>query len=138
MTQIYKAPKPKFSFWERFKFIAIRTIFPPLLLWDLVKLGANKLLGTLVGSLVLPAQNINFNDLKVCDDIVKKINRVMTINNENLFFEKYEIITHDDAHLDTFEVQNNLQQDIEPRYQKYIINLVGNGMCYEQIIQDMK
>lgn len=132
MAKIYNAPKPKFSGWEWFKFIAIRTIFPPILLWDLIKFGANKLLGALVGSLVLPAQNDNFDYLAVRDDTVNNYNE------DDLVCEKHEIITHDDAHLDTFEIKHKSQEHIEPQYQKYIINLVGNGMCYEHIIDDMK
>lgn len=132
MAKIYNAPKPKFSFWERFKFIAIRTIFPPVLLWDLVKLGANKLLGAFVGSLVLPAQNMEFYHLKVDEKTFCKHDHL------DLIGEKHEIITHDDAHLDTFEVKHTSQEHLAPQYQKYIINLVANAMCYEQIIEDMK
>ncbi|WP_298624550.1 alpha/beta fold hydrolase, partial [uncultured Legionella sp.] len=132
MAKIYNAPKPKFSGWEWFKFIAIRTIFPPILLWDLIKLGANKLLGEWVGSLVLPAQNDNFDYLAVRDDTARRYNE------DELVCEKHEIITHDDVHLDTFEVKHKSQEQIDPQYQKYIINLVGNGMCYEHIIDDIK
>lgn len=132
MAKIYNAPKPRYSFWEWFKFIAIRTVFPPVLLWDLIKIGANKWLGEWVGGLVLPAQNDNFDHLAVRDDTVS------TYNEDNLTCEKHEVITHDEAHLDTFEIKHNSQENIDPKYQKYIINLVGNGMCYEHIIHDMK
>ena len=105
---------------------------PPILLWDLIKLGANKLLGEWVGSLVLPAQNDNFDYLAVSDYTASRYNE------DELVCEKHEIITHDDVHLDTFEVKHKSQEQIDPQYQKYIINLVGNGMCYEHIIDDIK
>ncbi|CZG61245.1 TPA: Dot/Icm T4SS effector SidB [Legionella pneumophila subsp. pneumophila] len=132
MVKIYNAPKPKYSGWEWFKFIAIRTVFPPVLLWDLIKIGANKLLGEWVSGLVLPAQNENFDDLAVSDDTVSNYNE------DELICEKHDVITHDGAHLDTFEVRHRSQESIDPKYQKYIINLVGNGMCYEHIIDDIK
>ncbi|EHL30421.1 alpha/beta fold hydrolase [Legionella drancourtii] len=131
MVKIYNAPKPEYSGWEWFKFSAVRIVFPPVLLWDLIKLGANKLLGEWVGGLVLPAQNDNFDYLAVTDDAVSNY------NGDELTCEKHEVITHDKVHLDTFEVQHESQIKIEPKYQKYIINLVGNGMCYEGIIADM-
>lgn len=132
MAKIYNAPKPRYSGWEWFKFIAVRIVFSPVLLWDLIKLGANKLFGELVSGLVLPAQNDNFDDLTVTDDTVTHYNE------ENLTCEKHEVITHDKAHLDTFEIKHAAQANIDPKFQKYIINLVGNGMCYEHIIDDMK
>lgn len=132
MAKIYNAPKPGYSNWEWFKFIAIRTVFPPVLLWDLTKLGANKLLGESVGSLVLPAQNADFDHLAVSDGIVGYCNE------GDLTCEKHEVITHDGEHLDTFEVKHKSQENIDPKYQKYIINFVGNGMCYEHIIGDIK
>lgn len=132
MTKIYNAPKPEYSNWEWFKFIAMRTVFPPVLLWDLTKFGANKLLGGFVSNLILPAQNGNFDHLVVTDDTVSNYNE------GSLICEKHEVITHDAAHLDTFEVKHTAQANIDPKYQKYIINFVGNGMCYEHIIDDMK
>ncbi|WP_133137497.1 alpha/beta fold hydrolase [Legionella rowbothamii] len=132
MAKVYNAPKPRYSGWEWFKFIAIRSVFPPVLFWDLIKLGANKLLGEGVGSLVLPAQNESFVHLAVSDDSVSYY------NDDNLACEKHEVITHDGIHLDTFEVKYKSQENIDPKYQPYIINLVGNGMCYEHIIDDIK
>lgn len=132
MAKIYNAPKPRYSSWDWFKFIAIRTVFPPVLVWDLIKFGANKLLGEWVSGLVLPAQNDNLDELAISDD------RVREYNEADLVCEKHEVITHDEAHLDTFEVHHKSQTKIDPKFQKYIINFVGNGMCYEDIIDDMK
>lgn len=132
MAKIYNAPKPRFSDWVWFKFIAIRAIFPLILLWDLVKLGVNKLLGKWVGSLVLPAQNQVFHCDAVRDDTVSNYNE------DDLVCEKHKIITHDNAHLDTFEVKHKSQAHIEPKHQKYIINLCGNCARYECRIDDIK
>src|SRR5688500_19020581 len=124
MTRIYNAPKPEYSNWEWFKFIAVRTVFPPVLLWDVIKFVANKLLGEIVRNLVLPAQN------QTCDHIVVNDDTVSNYNERNLICEKHEVVTHDDVHLDTFEVTHTAQRNIDPKYQKYIINFEGNGMCY--------
>lgn len=132
MATIYHAPKPGYSGWDWFKFITVRIIFPPVLLWDLIKLGANKLLGEWVGTMVLPAQKGNFKYLAVRDKTVSNYNET------DLICRKYEVITHDKAHLDTFEVTHKSQENMDPKYQKYIISFVGNGMCYEVIIAEMK
>lgn len=130
MPKIYKAPKPKYTSWSWFKFIALRFV-PLVLLWDLAKLIMNRLLGEWVGSIVLLAQG-DFNEEKINDIDVK------SHNDDELYCEKYKVITHDEAHLDTFEIKHESQVRLAPKYQKYIINMVGNGMCYEQILDDMK
>lgn len=133
MVKAYNAPKPRYSNWVWFKFIALRTVFPPILLWDLIKFVGNKLFGELVGGLVLPAQNENYDSFKVTDHKVSDYNE----DNQTLTCEKYNVITYDEAQLDTFEVKHAVQKNTAPEHQKYIINLVGNGMCYEHITVDM-
>jgi pimeloyl-ACP methyl ester carboxylesterase len=132
MTKIYYAPKPRYSDWVWFRFIALRVVVFPVLLWDLIKLGANKLFGELVGGLVLPAQNQNFHVLGIKEDSVHNYNE------GDLTCEKHKIIIRGETELDTFEIKHKSQENIDPKYQKYIINFVGNGMCYEHIIDDMK
>lgn len=132
MAKLYNAPKPNFSSWEWFKFIAIRIIFPPIVLWDLVKVLANWLFGAWIGGMVLPAQYHNFADLVVSDDSVSDY------DNDEVLCEKHTIITYDNAHLDTFEIKLKESANIDARLQKYIINFVGNAMCYEHIIFSMK
>ena len=51
-------PKTLRKTWE--DRIFLRILFPPVLLWDLLKLAANKLFGKMVGRLVLPAQGVTF------------------------------------------------------------------------------
>lgn len=128
MIKIYNAPKPTYTRWDWFNFIVIRAVFPFVLLWDLLKLGANKLLGRLVGSLVLPAQDMHR----------LSISNVGVFNEDDLTCEQHGVITHDGAHLDTFEVVHKSQESLSPTQQKYIISLVGNGMRYEDIIGEMK
>lgn len=132
MAKVYNAPKPTYSTWEWFKSIALRIVFPPVLVWDLFKLGANKLFGRFISQLVLPAQNSSFDHLAVTDELLE------LYNTQDLICEKHEVITYDGAHLDTFEVKHNDQNNLAPEHQKYIVNFVGNGMCYEHIIRDMK
>lgn len=126
---IYNAPKPTYTNWQWAKFIALRVFFPPVLLWDLLKLGVNKLVGKIVGRLVLPAQDMAH--------YYRSINDASAYNSAGMTCEKHTVITHDGAELDTFEVTHPSQKDIDPKYQKYIINLVGNGMSYTQIPYEM-
>ena len=123
----YRAPKPTFSRWDRAKFIAIRVIFPPILLWDLIKIGFSKLLGEGIGELILPAQKMNF--ILAMDN---------PIDYGRLVCKHHIIETYDGARLDTFELDHQSQKALESKYQKYIINFVGNASCYERHIEEMK
>ncbi|KTD48661.1 substrate of the Dot/Icm system [Legionella rubrilucens] len=136
MANVYNAPKPRYSGWTWAKFIAARFLFPPVLLWDALKYGMNKALGERVSEIVLPAQTEDFKHLAVTDENVSKHN--YSNNDIKLTCEKHTVITHDYAQLDTFEIKHSAQKDTAPQYQKYIVNLVGNGMCYEEIIGEMQ
>src|SRR5690606_14520060 len=92
----------------------------------------NKWLGAWISGMVLPAQDRNLGNLAVTEVTVN------SYNEQDLTCQKYEIITHDKAHLDTFEVQHTSQISSEPKYQKYIINFLGNNGCYEELISEMK
>ena len=127
---IYQAPKPQYTNWEWFKFIGLRTVFPPVLLWDLLKLGVNKLAGKAIGSLVLPAQDMTYSTWKFRDP--------SRFNTDQISCERHTVVTHDGAELDTFEIKLESQKQVDPKYQKYIINFVGNGMGYEQIVDEMR
>ncbi|KTD78368.1 alpha/beta hydrolase [Legionella waltersii] len=130
MAKYYKAPKPTYSNWEWFKFIAARTVFPPILLWDLLKMGANKWLGGYVGRIVLPAQTLGFTGVSESD--------LGRYNTSNYTCEKYDVETHDGVHLDTVQITHRSQKDRDPKFQQYIINFVGNGACYKDIMDEMQ
>ncbi|KTD31069.1 substrate of the Dot/Icm system [Legionella moravica] len=127
---VYQAPKPQYTNWQWFKFIGLRTVFPPVLLWDLLKIGVNKLAGKAIGSLVLPAQDMDLSGYEIED--------ASDLNTDQISYEQHQVITHDGAVLDTLEITPESQKQIEPQFQKYIINLVGNGMCYEDILEEMR
>ena len=129
---IYQAPKPRYSGFTWFKVIAARIIFPPVLLWDLIKLGANKWLGRWVGGLILQAQE--------CKHYVPAVtNETVSYYNEpQLSCAKYKVITHDRVLLDTLEIVHQSQANKAPEHQKYIIHLTGNATCYEEIMHKMK
>ena len=130
---VFYPTKPQYTTWQWFKFIAIRCIFPPILLWDLFALIVNKLAGSAVGGIILPAQNIdsmrygNFhsNDIKIFDTNL-------------ITHTKHTVITHDGAELDTFEITHMSQINKPAVEQQYIINMVGNGSAYEQHISEMQ
>ncbi|KTD44656.1 protein SidB [Legionella quateirensis] len=127
---IYKAPKPQYTNWQWFKFIGLRTVFPPVLLWDLLKLGVNKLAGKAIGSLVLPAQDNAYSTWKYRDP--------SRFNTDQISCKRHTVVTHDGAELDTFEIKLKSQKQVDPKYQKYIINFVGNDMGYEHIVDEMR
>ena len=82
----YNAPRPEYTAWEWAKSIGSRILFPPILIWDVLKLGVNKLAGEMVSELILPAQKYGVYDRKSTENL----------NMINDFFHKeLTITTHD-------------------------------------------
>ncbi len=129
---IYHPKKPQYNRWGTFISIATRIIFPPILLWDLLKFATNRLIGEAVGGFILKAQHIDFSD--------RYINHTQTLNNQetHLHHALHTVITHDGSKLDTLEITHKSQQLIPMGQQKYIINFVGNSTVYENIVADMQ
>lgn len=130
----YKAEKPKFKEWQSFAFLAPRITFPPILLWDFCKWGVNKIAGEAMGRQILPAQTE-----KIKQKIIRKLAShapIDEIGDERFAIQRPDVFTHDDAKLDTLEIQPKVQQNIE--HQKYIVNFLGNSGAYELIIDEMK
>lgn len=125
----YQAPKPIRTKKQLAQAVLPRIFFPPILLWDLLKIAVNKIAGEKVSKLVLPALDMPFLGMK--------INNVSTFNNATLHFEKYQVITHDGAVLDTLEITHSAQDAVYPSLKNYIINFPGNAMCYEQTLKAM-
>lgn len=123
MAVIYNAPKPSYTNWQWFNWITIRTIFLPVLLWDVLKWLVNKIAGNAIGKLVLEAQS-----------------RIAYHYPLEQTFSRFHIKTHDNVELDTLLISpdEHSENTATPDEQKYIINLVGNGMCYEDILDEMK
>jgi hypothetical protein len=124
---IFNTRRPTYSNWQWFKSIVVRVIFPPIIAWDLAKLGINKLLGTWVGSLVLlPTRSVSSPDIGNLNS--KK---------PDLIHEKHIVITYDSMELDTLEIRPKSCQDAMAS-QKYIINFVGRGDYYKQFVHRMQ
>lgn len=117
----YSAPKPVLNKSRR-KFIATRVLFPPVLIWDLLKYGVNKLAGKPIGKLLLPVQG------KASEYPLPQLSR---LNSRLLTWEKHQITTWDGAVLDTLEAQPRWQANVPPECKKYIINFLNNGSFYE-------
>src|SRR3990167_10400461 len=117
---IYPAAKPSYSRWEWFKFIALRTVFPPVLLWDAVQFCVNKLFGRLVGKLVLlAAANPAVKSLSESGIIGPDVDE--NVYYENIAYRQHTVITHDHARLDTLEMAHESQKNLESKYKKYLI-----------------
>lgn len=120
----YQAPKPVYHWSSWVSFYLVRVLFAPIMLWDFTKWVFNKLLGETVGSMVLPAQNNDYEDLH---GTMKKT--LSYVRQPVLAAQFVAVNTHDGVKLDTLEM-------ISAKDNPYIVNFVGNGMCYEQIVND--
>lgn len=129
----YDAPKPKVRKRTWAKRIAFRFFFPPILLWDASKLLVNTLAGNKVGEQVLPAQNLGVADQEAFETKIAGIN-----HSADLTADKYTVVTHDGAKLDTLQINHKNNDAVLPNQKQFIINFVGNGMQYEDIIDEME
>ena len=150
INQDYVAPAPTYSTSQWAKYIATRLLVAPLI-WDGVKYGCNALLGSTISNLVLPAQEFSpeeyhiesFHDEFIAGENGKeygyKDNKYGCYEySYNDFSINYpNIRTNDGAKLDTVEFIHESQNSKNISEQKYIINYVGNGMCYEHAKEDM-
>lgn len=94
-----------------------------------------KLVAALVGRSVLPAQNRDCSKWKITKEDLTQLNA----EGNFLIYKKYAVNTNTDGiTLDTFEVKHYSQVDLDPESQRYIINFVGNGMCYEYYGSDIQ
>lgn len=121
----FNIARPTYTKKQWIEFILFRMIFPPILVWDLLKIITNKLFGGLLGRIILPAQNLPKQNL------------------DNLHIEgvKYNVIkvkTHDGAILDTIELLTDKQSQLDINNKKYIINMCGNNGCYENKTAEME
>lgn len=132
-AESYWAPNPARPWgpWTWFKKIAVRVLFPPLLIWDALKFTVNFFSGRAVGKRVLAAQT------KITPDKRKRWleNAETDLNDTTL--KRVRVITHDLAILDTIEIQNKNSFNQPKSQQKYIINMTGNAGCYEVITAEM-
>jgi pimeloyl-ACP methyl ester carboxylesterase len=138
MAIVYKAPKPKTRPITWVKRVLLRVFFPPVLLWDLAKFLANKLLGKFVGKLILPAQEQDFSTwVDRATRVKQDINGAdYSQHDYELKAEQLTVETHDGAKIDGVEIAcyhgpKNEKSDT------YVFNLVGNSMCYQQVIDEM-
>jgi hypothetical protein len=132
---VYRAPKPIKPKTSWVKKALIRVLFPPIIVWDAAQFVVNKLLGGLVGRLLLPAQGLN--DTKASAEVLSK--KIQRLNRSRKLRATQCIVkTHDDAALDTLEINYQYKETIQPDQQQYLIHFVGNNMGYEDIVDEME
>lgn len=61
----YIAPKPKYPYRDWAKWLLLRIIFPPIILWDLLKIAFNYLFGKMLSNVILSAQLIWYSENKL-------------------------------------------------------------------------
>lgn len=165
---IYEAPRPSVSWTSWLKRIVKRIVFPPILLWDGLKFLANYFLGESIGRLVLMATHaaqLREREKKLKEIMSKDISEEEKQDelkylpySAPLFREQHKnttsnylaadkvkkdikvtrktIKTYDGALLDTLMISS--VTNINNEDQIYIINLFGNGECYEEHIEELE
>jgi hypothetical protein len=129
-TIVYTAPAPKTTLREKAKKIARRIVFPPILLWDAIKLGMNRLLGASLGKKIIAASNFK-NKNKLKNWFGDEEMRVLEGYQPRMTVNKTQITTHDGAVLDGMEFKMLGAE-------KYIVLVLANGGTYEENLPTFK
>lgn len=107
--------------------------------WGLCTRIGSYLFGASVSQKILPSQVQHDDDfVQGSNQLLRQFERKLstpefTGYTANRFFLK----TYDDALLETMEIKHPAQEQNAPNQQQYMICLVGNGMCYQDILRDM-
>jgi hypothetical protein len=118
-----KSESSSSNFLKYLKKIVIRVLFPPILLKDL--------LSSLISKVVLPAQSRKW--AKISEIIFGNKLGKATINGQRV--TQFVVKSSDGVVLATIKIEPKVEN--AEYSDKYIINFVGNGMFYEDIIQEM-
>lgn len=136
-VEIYYAPKPESSWSQTIGNIAF-WLFPPTCILGLLSLGVSSLFGKWLGKVILPATTLEKFDAPATPnfDNIVDIDRRLAAENAYKNRKRVQVYTHDNAILDTVEIQpNNSEGDANERM--HIINFVTNGNTYEDFISEM-
>lgn len=128
-TEIYLAPKPASSQNKLLAFIDSTTFLPSI--FSAFSIGIKLLkyfTASKLSKLILGAQNEDFA-LTYPPLFTQSFIEELP---STLKGQRYTIITHDGAQLDKLQISPTTASN------EYIINFVGSGMCYEQILEEMK
>ncbi len=107
-------------------------------LWNGMTSVFSYFLGERISQTLLPAQALKDDPSFVRDtrSLEAEFHRKL-LNPEfsEISAENHVVSTHDDAELETLEITHTEQSRKNPADQQYIIYLVGNGMCYQDILR---
>lgn len=122
----YTAPRPTYTKTEWAKFILLRILFCPIIIWDILQFVFNLIFGGLLGSAILQAQSYD--------------HKAVAENSEQdgLIVQSGMVNTHDGVSLNTTEVKPDCYKDTPESEQRYIIILGGNGWTLQGILSDIK
>jgi hypothetical protein len=128
-TTIYQASKPTYNWRGWARYIAIRLLFLPTLLWDATRSVMNYYFGAKIGRDILASLSpTKVSRPEHLDNEIRKLNR------SGRYAAHYlSVRTHDNAELKTLEIHNTFLPDA-----KYVIELQGNFSLFEERIDDMK
>ena len=128
-TIFYNSPPPEkpWKYWV--KKIAARILFPPILLWDALKVTTNYFFGVRLSKLILPSQSYEFYNKERYETQLTDILRLRVPQHyPHSQIDRVNIITHDGAILDGIQISPAKKSD------DYIINFFGNGTLLEHML----
>lgn len=110
------------------------------ILWRAITSGFGYFFDKKISQKLVPAQILTNDETFIRDTytIEEQFNRKLSKpENSDVKAETHTVCTHDGAELETFELTHAEQETLAPDQQKYIIYLVGNGMCFQDIFKQL-
>lgn len=115
----YYAPKPTYTRADWAKYILLRVLVFPVLIWDVAKFIVNIVLGRLIGLAVYPLQ---------LDSVFPDHTMWQWVDTDGVRFTSGYVYTHDGQRLATAEfAPETFEQDTHAKDQKYLVMFNGNG-----------
>lgn len=106
--------------------------------WGLVKNLFCRLWGRAISEWVLPAQRLSKEENFIVDTITQEQDFATRIAENNLLQQKlYSIESFAGTSLETMELMHKTQWEKPKSQQKYVIYLCGNGMCMQDLYQEI-
>lgn len=107
--------------------------------WGLCTRVCSYLFGASISKKILPSQTLHdddfINESKQLEGQFER--KLATLDQQGITATKFKLRTYDNATLESIELKHPNQEQKDPYERHYVICLVGNGMCYQDLLRDM-
>lgn len=124
MAEFY-IKKPDYTTAQKLPSILIHIAFPLILIWDGLQFLINKVLGSFIAKKMWPSANVSES-------------RSSVLHIDGLTSTQHTLFTHDDASLDTIEIDHYTQNSLNNDLRTFIIYFPDHNQTYESMMHEMQ